>query len=148
MSDFKGQYVVLEWHNPDCEFTQKHYASGNLPRLQKEWRAKGVVWFTIVAPAVRSENVDAYLKSKGGTPTAVLLDGSAATARAYGAKTSPQMIVINPSGVVIYNGAIDDKPTPDIADLATAKNYVAAALTDAMAGRPVAIPTSRHTAAP
>lgn len=119
LSALKGKWVVLEWHNPGCEFTQKHYNSGNMPRLQKEWTAKG------------------------GTQTAVLLDADAATARTYEAKTSPQMFVIDPKGVVVYNGAIDDKPTPDVEDVAGAKNYVGAALTEAMAGRPVTTPTSR-----
>jgi peroxiredoxin len=143
LADLKGRWVVLEWHNPRCEFTQKHYDSGNMPKLQKEWTAKGVVWLTIVSPGVPPENVDAYLRARGGMPTAVLLDPAAATAMAYSAKTSPQMFVIDPNGILIYNGAIDDRPTADVADVPGATNYVSAALSEAMAGRPVSIPTSR-----
>jgi peroxiredoxin len=143
LGELKGKWVVLEWHNPGCEFTQKHYNSGNMPRLQKEWTAKGVVWLTVASPSVRADRAMSLVNAKGGAQTAVLLDADAATAKAYEAKTSPQMFVIDPKGVVVYNGAIDDKPTPNVEDVAGAKNYVAAALTEAMAGRPVTTPTSR-----
>ena len=143
LSEMKGRWVVLEWHNPACEFTQKHYNSGNLPRLQQEWTAKGIVWLTVVSPSVPADRAMSLINAKGGAQTAVLLDADATTARAYEAKTSPQMFVIDPRGVVVYNGAIDDKPTPNIEDVATAKNFVAAALKEAMAGRPVSTPSSR-----
>ena len=143
LTDLKGRWVVLEWHNPSCEFTQKHYNSGNMPKLQKEWTAKGVIWLTVVSPGIATDHVDAYLKSRGGAPTAVLLDTNATMAMAYSAKTSPQMFVIDPKGTLVYNGAIDDKPTADLADVPGAKNFVSAALTEAMAGRRVTIPTSR-----
>lgn len=143
LSEFKGKWVVLEWHNPGCEFTQKHYNGGNLPTLQKEWTAKGVVWLTVASPSVPAARAMSLVQAKGGAQTAVLLDADAATAKAYEAKTSPQMFVIDPKGIVVYNGAIDDRPTPNVEDVAGAKNYVAAALTEAMAGRPVTISTSR-----
>jgi peroxiredoxin len=143
LADLKGRWVVLEWHNPDCEFSQKHYNSGNLPRLQKQWTSKGVVWLTVVSPNVPVDHADVLVKATGGAPTAVLLDTAARTASAYAAKTSPQMFVIDPKGMLVYNGAIDDKPTADPADVATAKNYVVAALTEAMSGRPITTATSR-----
>jgi hypothetical protein len=83
------------------------------------------------------------INAKGGAQTAVLMDANAATAKAFGAKTSPQMFVIDRKGILIYNGAIDDKPTADVADVPGAKNYVAAALSEAVAGKPVTTPTSR-----
>lgn len=143
LADFVGKWVVLEWHNPGCEFTQKHYGGGNLPGLQKQWRAKGVVWLTIVAPTVPMDRAVAYLKSNKASATAVLSDADATIALAYGAKTTPQMFVIDPKGTLVYNGAIDDRPSADVADLALAKNYVSAALTDALAGRKVAVAASR-----
>lgn len=143
LGELKGKWVVLEWHNPGCEFTQKHYNSGNLPRLQKEWTGKGVAWLTVVSPGVPADRAMSLVQAKGGAQTAVLLDAGAVTAIAYEAKTSPQMFVIDPKGVVVYNGAIDDKPTANVEDVAGAKNYVAAALTEAMAGRRVTTPTSR-----
>jgi peroxiredoxin len=149
LSEYKGKFVVLEWHNRDCPYTRKHYASGNMERLQKEWTAKGVVWFTVISSApgtqgyVTAADENAYVAKMNASPTAVLLDPQGSLGHLYGAKTTPHMFVINPEGVLIYNGAIDDKPTTDTADISTAKNYVQAALEEAMAGQPVAAPTSR-----
>ena len=149
LSEYKGRFVVLEWHNRDCPYTRKHYASGNMERLLKEWTGKGVVWFTVISSApgtqgyVTADDENAYVARMHASPTAVLLDPEGSLGRLYGAKTTPHMFVINPQGVLIYNGAIDDKPTTDPADISTAKNYVQAALEEAMAGQPVSAPTSR-----
>jgi len=149
LADYKGKWIVLEWHNKDCPFVMKHYGSGNMQKLQKEWTDKGVVWLTIVSSGsgkagyVTPEESVAYVKDQKASPTAVLLDTTGEVGHLYDAKTTPHMFVIDPKGVVIYNGAIDDKPTRDAADIATATNYVSAALTEAMAGKPVSVPTSR-----
>jgi peroxiredoxin len=143
LAQFRGKYVVLEWHNQACPYTKKHYVSGNMQALQKEWTAKGVVWFTVISSArgqqgyVTSSQENAYLGQMHAVPTAVLMDSDGKIARLYSAKTTPQMIVIDPAGKVIYDGAIDDRPTPDAEDIRGARNYVSDALTEAMAGKPV-----------
>jgi peroxiredoxin len=149
LDQFKGKYVVLEWHNQGCPFTKKHYESGNMQALQKQWTAKGVAWFTVISSAPGQDGYmtasaeNAYVKKVGADPTAVLLDAQGKIGHLYDAKTTPQMVVIDPSGKVIYDGAIDDKPTPDVSDIKGAKNYVNEALSAAMAGRPVATPYTR-----
>ncbi len=149
LADYAGKFVVLEWHNNGCPYVKKYYDSGHMQQLQKEWTAKGVVWLTVISSApgkqgyVTPEESQAYMKEKGGAPTAVLLDPKGDLGHLYEAKTSPQMFIIDPKGVLIYNGAIDDKPTADLADIAGATNYVSQALTEAMAGKPVTTPTSR-----
>jgi peroxiredoxin len=149
LSEYKGKFVVLEWHNRDCPYTHKHYASGNMQKLQKEWTGKGVVWFTVISSApgkqgyVTADDENAYVKKVGASPTAVLLDPQGTLGRLYDAKTTPQMFIINPEGVLIYDGAIDNKPTSDQRDIAQATNYVQAALEEAMAGKPVAVTVSR-----
>jgi peroxiredoxin len=146
LAQFRGKYVVLEWHNQGCPYTLKHYTSGNMQSLQKEWTAKGVMWFTVISSApgkqgyLTSSAENAYLEKVHAAPTAVLMDSDGKVGRLYDAKTTPQMIVINPEGNVIYDGAIDDRPTPDVADIRGARNYVTEALTEAMAGKPVATP--------
>jgi hypothetical protein len=136
--------VVLEWHNQGCPYTDKHYQSGNMQRLQKEWTGKGVAWFTVIssAPAeqgyVNAADENSYLARMKAAPTAALLDPTGQVGHLYEAKTTPHMIVIDPKGTVIYDGAIDDHPTPDVADIPASKNYVSEALTEAMAGKPVA----------
>jgi peroxiredoxin len=143
LAQYRGKYVVLEWHNQGCPYTRKHYVSGNMQALQKEWTAKGVVWFTVISSSpgqqgyVTPSQENAYLAQMHAVPTAVLMDSASKLGRLYNAKTTPQMIVIDPSGKVIYDGAIDDRPTPDPEDIRGARNYVSDALTEAMAGKPV-----------
>ncbi len=143
LSQFKGKYVVLEWHNHDCPYTMKHYESGNMQALQKAWTAKGVVWFTVISSApgkqgyVTAAQENAYMKKMGADPTAAILDPTGAIGRLYDAKTTPQMYIIDPTGKLIYDGAIDDHPTTDISDIKSSKNYVSSALTQAMSGHPV-----------
>ena len=143
LAQFRGKYVVLEWHNQGCPYTRKHYVSGNMQALQKEGTAKGVGWFTVISSApgaqgyVTPSQENAYLDQMHAVPTAVLMDSEGKIARLYSAKTTPQMIVIDPAGKVIYDGAIDDRPTPDAEDIRGARNYVSDALTEAMAGKPV-----------
>lgn len=145
LGDYKGKYVVLEWVNPECPFVRKHYSSGNMQALQKEWAGRDVVWLAINSTnASHSEfktprQMSDWMKSQNATPAATLLDSTSDTGRAYGARTTPHMFVIDPAGKVIYNGAIDDKRSANPADAKTANNYVRAALTEAMSGKPVTV---------
>jgi peroxiredoxin len=147
LDQYKGKRVVLEWTNHDCPFVTKHYG-GNMQKLQKDYTGKGVVWLTIISSApgkqghVSPAQADQLTKERGAAPSAVLLDPEGKVGRAYGAKTTPHMYVIDPSGKLVYAGAIDDTPSTDPADLATARNYVTAALDAALAGKPVATTTS------
>ena len=149
LSDYRGKFVVLEWTNRGCPYTKKHYDSGNMQRLQQEWTAKGVVWLTVLSSApgkqgyMGASDENAYLKAENAHPTAALLDPTGALGHLYDAKTSPQMFVINPEGMLVYDGAIDDKPTTDVADIQGAKNYLNEALEQAMAGKPVSDPVTR-----
>ena len=149
LSDYRGKFVVLEWHNNGCPYTKKHYESGNMQRLQKEWTGKGVVWFTVISSSpgtqgyVTADEENAYLGKMHAVPSAAILDANGAIGHAYGAKTTPHMFIINPQGQVIYNGAIDDRPTSDVSDINGAKNYVSEALQEAMAGQQVAVASTR-----
>ena len=149
LSDYRGKYVVLEWHNNGCPYVGKHYNSGNMQRLQKQWTSRGVVWFTILSSAagkqgyVTASEENDYLAKMQAAPTAALLDPTGEIGHLYEAKTSPQMVVINPQGVEIYSGAIDDKPTTDVQDVPNATNYVGLALEEAMAGKQVQTPATR-----
>jgi len=149
LSDFKGKFVVLEWTNPQCPFVHKFYDSGAMQKLQKEETAKGVVWLRINSSAEGKEghqtvaDITAYEKSHGVASTLTLIDGDGKVGHIFGATNTPQMFVINPKGVLIYAGGIDDTPSADPADIATAKNYVRAALDEALAGKDVSTPTAR-----
>jgi alkyl hydroperoxide reductase subunit AhpC len=149
LADYRGKYVVLEWHNNGCPYVGKHYNSGNMQRLQKQWTSQGVAWFTILSSApgkqgyATASEENNYLTKMQAAPTAALLDPTGEIGHLYDAKTSPQMVVINPQGVVIYSGAIDDRPTTDLQDVQGARNYVSLALEQAMAGKPVQTPATR-----
>lgn len=149
LSQYRGKYVVLEWANKGCPFDQKHYLSGNMEALQKQWTDKGVVWLSVLSSAPGEQgNVtpaaeNQYLKKMNAAPTAALLDGDGTIARLYQAKTTPHMFVIDPKGKLVYQGAIDDKPTTDQADVKTAHNYLNDALTTSMAGKEVAVSSTR-----
>jgi len=149
LSEYKGKFVVLEWTNNGCPYTRKHYDSGNMQSLQKQWTAKGVIWLTVLSSApgeqgyMTAAQENAYIGKVHADPTAALLDPAGAIGHEYGAKTTPHMFVIDPTGKLIYDGAIDDHPTTDVSDIPSSKNYVSAALTEAMAGQPVATTYTR-----
>ncbi len=149
LSGFKGKFVVLEWFNPECPFVKKHYNSGNIPGLEKTYTAKGVIWLSINSSAqgkqgsFTPEEFNKFIAEKGAYPTAVLIDREGKVGRLYDAQTTPDMFVINPEGALIYQGAIDDAPSTDVADVKTAKNYVSAALDAAMNGKPVVVSTTK-----
>ncbi len=148
LSEFKGKTVVLEWTNAECPFVKKHYA-GNMQALQKSAAKDGVVWLTVNSGApgkqgqVDGAGANAIVKAKGAAPAAYLLDTSGTVGRAYAAKTTPHMYIVDPAGKLVYQGGIDDKPTADVADIKGAKNYVTAALADMKAKRAVAVSSSK-----
>ena len=145
LAEYRGKYVVLEWTNPECPFVRKHYSSGNMQDLQKEWGAREVVWLSINSTnADNSEfktppEMAKWMQAQGAAQKATLIDGTSMTGRAYAARATPHMFVIDPTGKVLYNGAIDDRRTANPADAKIARNYVRAALTEAMAGKPVTV---------
>jgi len=142
LSDLKGKLVVLEWVNPDCPYVQKHYNSANMPGLQKEYSGK-VTWLAINSTREghsefkSPQQMQSWMKEKGGAPAATLLDRDSKVGKLYGAVTTPHMYVIDPKGTLVYVGAIDDKRSTNPADVKTAKNYVRVALGETMAGKPV-----------
>jgi peroxiredoxin len=143
LSDLKGKFVVLEWHNQGCPFVVKHYDSGNMQKVQKELTAQGVVWLTVISSApgkqgyVTPEQEKKYLTDKSAAPTNVLLDPEGTLGTLYGAKTTPHMFIIDDKGVLVYAGAIDDKSGTSQSEVATARNYVLAAYGEAKDGKPV-----------
>jgi peroxiredoxin len=148
LSDFKGKFVVLEWLNHGCPFVIKHYESGNMQKLQKEYTGKDVVWLSIASSApgkqghMSPEETNKTKADKGSAATAVLRDEDGTVGKLYDAKVTPELYVVDPEGTLIYMGAIDDVKSTDTADVAGAKNYVKQALDEAMAGKPVSEPST------
>lgn len=149
LSQYRGKTVVLEWNNPGCPFVKKHYESGNMQKTQAAAVAQGAVWLTINSGAPGKQGhmsgVEAqkFVADQKAKPSAYLLDPQGLVGKGYGAKTTPHMYIIDGKGRLAYNGAIDDKPSSDKSDIATARNHVLAALSEVRAGKPVSVPESR-----
>ena len=149
LSQFRGRPVVVEWNNPGCPFVQKHYDSGNMQATQAKAKAAGAVWLTINSGApgkqghMTGAEAKAFVTKERAQPTAYLLDPEGRVGRGYAAKTTPHMYVIDGKGVLVYQGAIDDRPTADKADVAGARNHVLAALGEVKAGKRVSVAETR-----
>jgi peroxiredoxin len=143
LSQYRGKHVVLEWVNPECPYVRKHYGSANMQRLQKDYTARGVVWLSINSTRAghpehkKPAEMAAWMREMKAAPSATLLDPKGEAGRAYGARTTPHMYIVDPKGVLAYAGAIDDKRSTDPEDVKSAKNYVRAALDELLGGKRV-----------
>ncbi len=149
LAEFAGKTVVLEWTNSGCPYVGKHYGSGTMQALQKKETADGVVWLTVSSSAqdmqgyFTPKTAKAWAAKAHWAGTDILLDSGGKLGREYGAKNTPHMFVIDKAGKIAYMGGIDDRPYADPESLKGAKPYVAMALADLKAGRPVATPVSQ-----
>ena len=149
LSDFRGKYVVLEWTNPGCPYVRKHYDSGNMPATQKEAVGKGVVWLAINSTERASyeymepAKVVAWQQARKAQPTALLVDEDGVAGKAYGARTTPHMYIVDPQGKLVYAGGIDSIPSSDPDDIRKAVNYVRQGLNEALAGKPISQAVTR-----
>jgi hypothetical protein len=149
LSDFAGKFVVLEWTNPGCPFVRKHYGSGNMPATQKAATEKGVVWLAVnsteraASDYLKPGALEAWMKEHSGAPTAVLMDEDGVLGRAYAARTTPHLYIIDPKGVLVYAGGIDSIASSRAEDIKTATNYVNQALGEAFGGKPISAATTK-----
>ena len=143
LSDYAGKLVVLEWVDHGCPFVEKHYGSGNMQGLQGKYTGKSVIWLGIRTGDADAKALIARNRSLKVAATAVLLDPDGKTAKAYGARTTPHMYIIGRDGKLAYSGALDDRPTPDPATVKGARNHVAEALDDLLAGKVVRVRATR-----
>jgi peroxiredoxin len=148
LADLRGKYVVLEWNNPSCPFVMKHYNSGNMQSLQKRFTGEGVQWIVVNSTAeshseyLKPAELKAWLAKQGAAASIAALDADGTVARAYAAKVTPHMYVIDPNGVLAYAGAIDDVRSANPADVKRANNYVVQALAELRAGKRVSSPST------
>ena len=143
LADFKGRHVVLEWVNPGCPFVMKHYSSANMQGTQKDATAKGVVWLAVSSTAPDASDykkpaaLASWMKGQQAAATATLMDDDGKVGKAYGARTTPHMYIVDPAGTLVYAGGIDDKPSSKASDIPSSRNHVKAALAETLAGKPV-----------
>lgn len=148
LSSFRGKNVVLEWNNPGCPFVRKHY-NGNIQALQKEFASKGVVWLAI--NSTRDDSADylspaqlgRWMTDKQASPTATLMDEDGTVGKAYAARVTPHMFIIDAQGKLAYAGAIDSIPSARVSDIEKATNYIRQGLGELLSGKTVSTPTSQ-----
>ncbi len=149
LSDYRGKHVVLEWTNPGCPYVRKHYDSGNMAATQKDATGRGAVWLSINSTAKSSYDylepakLVAWQKQRKVEPTAVLMDEQGDAGKAYGARTTPHMYIVDPKGKLVYAGGIDSIASSSPSDIAKAVNYVRQGLAEATAGKPITAATTR-----
>ena len=154
LSDYRGSFVVLEWVNRACPFVKKHYDSDNMQSLQDDARARGVVWLTVTSTApshpgyMDAGGAERFRNRYGAVPALILLDPDGRMGRQYDVEVTPELFIIDPEGVLIYMGGMDDKATVRIADIADATDYVGMALDEALEGQPVSRPITRPYGCP
>ena len=144
LSDYKGKIVVLESYNSDCPFCNNQYKTGATQDLQKDLAGKGVVW--LIVNSVNPNNAShrtpdqarQEIADKKIAATAWIDDSSGNVGHLYDMKTTPDMYVIDKNGVLVYQGAIDDKPDPQH-DPRTAHNYVRETVNSLLAGKSVEV---------
>ncbi len=143
LAEFVGKTVILEWTNHDCPYVRKHYNSATMQTLQKDMAKEGIVWLTVVSsPPGEQGHVEAaeareLTAKRNAAPASVLLDPKGTMGRSYGAQTTPHMYIVDGKGKLVYNGAIDDKPSSSAASLNGARSYVRQAVAELKAGKPV-----------
>lgn len=150
LSEFAGQTVILEWTNHDCPFVVKHYRPGNMQNQQRIAREEhDAVWLTIISSRageqghVTAEEADELTASRNAFPTAVLLDEDGTMGRAFDARVTPHMYIIDADGILVYMGGIDSNPSANSDDIAGATQYVMVALEEMAAGLPISNPVTR-----
>jgi peroxiredoxin len=135
LAALRGKIVVLEWTNPDCPFVQRHYRAKTMTTLAERFRDRDVVWLAVNSTHDMDAERDRAWRDQQGFPYAILDDHAGTVGRAYGAKTTPNLFIIDRDGRLAYQGAIDDDAAGEKG--AGARNYVAEALADLTAGKPV-----------
>ena len=148
LADFKGKTVVLEWNNPGCPFVRKHY-QGNMQALQKEATAQGVVWLAINSTETASGDYLApaqlarWMQDQRAAPTATLMDEDGAVGKAYGARVTPHMYIVDAQGTLVYAGGIDSIASSRVDDIPKATPYIRQALAEIKAGKPLSASTTQ-----
>ena len=154
LSDFRGSTVVLEWTDRSCPFVRKHYDSDNMQSLQNDARARGAVWLTVSSTApghlgyMDEEGAKRFRNRFGAEPTLVLLDPDGRMGRQYDVEVAPEIFIIDPQGILVYMGGMDDRPTTRVSDVEQSTDYVGEALDATLAGRSVPRPITRAYGCP
>jgi AhpC/TSA family len=149
LADFKGKTVVLEWVNPGCPYVRKHYSGGNMQGTQQDAVAKNVVWLAVNSTAtdhpdyLKPADLAKWMKDQKAPATHTLMDEDGKIGKAYGARTTPHLYIIDGKGMLVYAGGIDSIPSASASDIPKATNYVKVSLTEMAGGKSVSNAVTR-----
>jgi hypothetical protein len=143
LADFKGKTVVLEWVNPGCPYVRKHYEGGNMQGTQKEAIGKNAIWIAVNSTGtdhpdyLKPADLAKWMKEQKAPATHTLMDEDGKIGKAYGARTTPHLYIVDGKGMLVYAGGIDSIPSASAADIPKATNYVKVSLTELANGKAV-----------
>lgn len=149
LSDLRGKYVIVEWFNHGCPFVAKHYDSKKMQGLQEEYTATDVVWIAVNSTSKGHgdyrdpEQSKSNAEKHGTSATHIVIDDQGDIGKLYGAKTTPHIFIVNPEGILIYQGAADNIKSTDTEDIAKATNYIDLAMTEALTPKELTNPETK-----
>jgi len=143
LDQLKGKVVVLEWFNNECPFVQKFYKGGHMNQWASSYMGKDVVWLAINTTSGKTNADNKAIATEWKIDRPILNDSTGEVGHAYGSKNTPTMYIIDKEGKIAYRGAIDNKSVPDTGAISGATNYVAKALDEILAGKPVSEPMTK-----
>jgi peroxiredoxin len=149
LADFKGKTVVLEWVNPGCPYVRKHYQGGNMQGTQQEAMGKNAVWLAINSTGtdhpdyLKPSDLAKWMKEQKAPATHTLMDEDGKIGKAYGARTTPHMYIVDGKGMLVYAGGIDSIPTASASDIPKATNYVKVSISEMASGKAVSNSVTR-----
>ncbi len=150
IKQYRGKTVIIDWIDPACSFDLKHYTSGNIPAMQKQAQADGMVWLSVnsagqgLSGDFGGAKLTDWQKKVSWSGTGYIRDQSGVIGKLYHAAATPGLYIVNKDGLLVYAGAIDSIASNDVSDIQKATNYVKQALTEIKAGKPVSVPVTRQ----
>ena len=144
-----GSVTVLEWVNPDCPYVLKFYRSGVMQKLQKDYAGRGVKWLSIASSGpgqpghLDAAGANAQVSEWKAAPTGLLLDEKGSVGKAFGAKRTPWVVILDAKSRIVYSGGLDGEMSFDPKRIDPKKNYVRDALEQVLVGKPVSRSSSR-----
>jgi peroxiredoxin len=148
LREYVGKIVVLEWFDPDCDYSKRDFAAKTSNRLSEKYKSKDVVWLAIASTRESSAEKAKALIQQNEWAFPILPDNTQAIAHQFGVTTTPYFAIIDKNGTIAYLGVPDDDDSRDGAKKDGKIQYIDRALDELSAGKPVSRPEARPYGCP